>query len=41
MNAFDGFRFAEPQWALALWGVLAFVVFLGWRARRGEKSCRE
>jgi Ca-activated chloride channel family protein len=29
------FRFAEPQWAHALWGVLAFVVLLFWFELRG------
>jgi len=29
------FRFAEPQWVHALWGVLAFVVLLFWFDLRG------
>jgi len=29
------FRFAEPQWAHALWGVLAFVALLFWLDLRG------
>jgi len=29
------FRFADPQWANALWGVLVFVVLLFWLERRG------
>ncbi|MBW2541686.1 MAG: VWA domain-containing protein [Deltaproteobacteria bacterium] len=29
------FRFAEPQWAHALWGVLAFVALLFWFDLRG------
>jgi Ca-activated chloride channel family protein len=29
------FRFADPQWAHALWGVLAFVALLLWLDRRG------
>jgi Ca-activated chloride channel family protein len=29
------FRFADPQWAHALWGVLAFVALLFWLDRRG------
>jgi len=29
------FRFAQPQWVHALWGVLAFVGLLLWFDRRG------
>ena len=29
------FQFADPQWARALWAVLAFVVLLSWLERRG------
>ena len=30
------FRFAEPQWVHALWGVLAFVALLFWFDLRGS-----
>jgi Ca-activated chloride channel family protein len=30
------FRFAEPEWAQALWGVLALVALLVWLEHRGE-----
>jgi Ca-activated chloride channel family protein len=32
------FRFAEPQWAHALWGLLAFVLLLFWLERRGGSA---
>jgi Ca-activated chloride channel family protein len=32
------FRFAEPEWAQALWGVLALVVLLIWLERRGGSA---
>jgi Ca-activated chloride channel family protein len=32
------FRFAEPQWAHALWALVAFVVLLFWLERRGGSA---
>ena len=32
------FRFAEPEWAYALWGVLTFVLLLFWLERRGGSA---
>jgi len=38
MTGFGDFRFADPQWGLALWGVLALVAFASWRSRSDDRA---
>ncbi|MED5262310.1 MAG: VWA domain-containing protein, partial [Myxococcota bacterium] len=38
MESFDTFRFAEPDWALALWVVAFAVVLLLWLEQRGTRA---